>query len=151
MKKPIKSGSVPLPEYPKLAFTLGPQVVCLESLPQVRQQASALAGQPYKALIQVIVTQRRGHLRGDLTNAGVPQHIVMHARRWTRAECLRAMRATARATAATMMVIGAVVHSQRRSSSSGCILVPDRMRPYIDFANLCPKVGSFGTRWRLFF
>jgi hypothetical protein len=23
-------------------------------------------------------------------------------------------------------------------------LVPDRMRPYIDLANLCPKVGSLG-------
>ena len=47
------------------------QVVCLESLPQVRQQASALAGQLYKALIHVIVTQRGGHLRGALTNADV--------------------------------------------------------------------------------
>ena len=64
-----------LPEYPKLTFTLGPQVVCLECLPQVRQQASALAGQLYKALIHVIVTQRGGHLKGALTNADVPQHI----------------------------------------------------------------------------
>ena len=105
-----------LPEYPKLTFTLGPQVVCLESLPQVRQQASALAGQLYKALIHVIVTQRGGHLRGALTNADVLEKSRMleddaYHNDWSPIECA----------------------------------------PTSYLGNLCPKVGSFGTRWRLFF
>src|SRR5437868_8041357 len=148
MRKPMCR----LPEYPKLAFTLGPQVVCLERLPQVRQQASALAGQLYKALIHVIVTQRGGHLKGALTNADMPQHIGDARPALEKSRSLRTMRTTARASAATMMVIGSGC-----SFSAPIVVVgmydwsPIECAPASTSPTFARKSAVFGTRWRLFF
>jgi len=94
----------------------------LESLPQVRQQASALAGQLYKALIHVIVTQRGGHLKGALINADVPQHVgdarlPLEKSRMLEDDAHHGQSRCGNNDGNR----GAVVHSQRRSSSSGSV------------------------------